>query len=250
MVDTRRKTMSQSKVTLSFVVAGLIGLAVGARAEDSGSPFKNRRTISVQAQGKVQAIPDLATIRAEVTEEGKTLDPLSAEVRKRMASIMDRVKKEGIAEKDLQTEIFQIEPTYEQDKRGNPHRSGYRVTNRLAIRVHDLKRLGKLLSVVTEAGANSVLGPDFEISDPAQVERQALAKGMEEAKGKAQVLAQSAGATLGQVLSIQQNSAMGWPGPRPMMAMRAMAADAAESTPVAAGEQSFITNLNVVYALQ
>jgi uncharacterized protein YggE len=167
-----------------------------------------------------------------------------------MGAVLESVRREGVADKDVQTDLFQIQPVYEQDKRGNPHPSGFRVSNRVAIKVRDLKKVGRLLSVVTAAGANSVTGPNFEFDNPSQLEREALAKAMEDAKAKASTLAQAAGAALGEALTISQTGNAGWPPPRPVMAMRAKAFAESADTPIAAGEQGFTAEVSVTFALR
>ena len=65
----------------------------------------------------------------------------------------------------MQTEFFQVRPKYEQDKRANPHRAGFVVSNRIAVKVRDLKKAGKVLSAVLNAGATTVDGPNFELDN-------------------------------------------------------------------------------------
>jgi uncharacterized protein len=218
---------------------------------DSDTLSRDRRTVTVQGVGKAQAVPDIATLRIEVSQEGASLDAISSDVRKGMSAILERLHKEGVADKDVQTESYQVIPRYEQDKRGNPHRSGFRVSNRVAAKIRDLKKVGKILASVTEAGATSVTGPEFDVDNHAQVEREALAKAMEDAKANAAILATTAGATLDEVVTINQSNTNPWPGPRPLMAMRAMAVQPSESSePVEAGEQTIQATLTASFALK
>jgi uncharacterized protein len=209
-----------------------------------------RRAVTVQGQGKVQAAPDIATLTVEVSQEGAALDSVSAEVRKGMTKVLDALHNAGVSDKDLQTLAFQVQPRYEQDKRGNPHRTGYRVANSVLAKVRDLKKVGKVLSSVIESGATEVNGPNFDFDNPQVLERQALAKAMQDARGKAEVLAETSGSRVGEILSIQQNAGMGWPVPQPKM-MRAMAmqADSAEP-PIAVGENTFTATVSATFALR
>src|SRR4051794_1653629 len=105
--------------------AGLLSAILAApplAAEPSHSPTE--RTITVQGQGKVFAVPDIATLSVEVRQEGADLDPVVTGVRQQMAKVMQALKAQSIDDKDVRTEAFQVHPKYEQDKRGNPHPAG------------------------------------------------------------------------------------------------------------------------------
>mgnify|MGYP001547363658 CR=1 FL=1 len=67
-----------------------------------------------------------------------------------------------------------------------------------------------------------------------------------DARAKAETYAKAAGVTLGQILSISED---GGATPRPLYAPMPMLR-AANAVPVAAGEQSIIANIQIVWAIQ
>jgi uncharacterized protein len=210
---------------------------------------KKERTLTVQGQGKASAIPDIATLTVEVSREGTDLDPVLTQVRRDMNKVLEAVKGQAIEDKDVRTEMFNVRPKYEQDKRGNPHPVGYAVTNRVWVKVRDLKKTGKVLSAVLNAGATSVNGPNFELDKPESVELQALASAAKEARTKAETLAEAAGVKLGEILTINPQPVNG-PMPRRPMMMRAMAMPAAEpEEPIAAGEQTLTASVTITFAI-
>jgi len=215
-----------------------------------GGHEKGERTLTVQGQGKASVVPDIATLSVEVSQEGADLDPVLVQVRKEMNKVLDVVKSQGIADKEIQTEFFQVRPKYEQDKHANPHRAGFAVSNRIAVKVRDLKKAGKVLSAVLNAGATSVDGPNFEFDNPQAAEREALAGAAKDAKEKAQAVAEAAGVQLGEILTINPES-VNWPiRPRPLM-MRAMTLPAAVEAqePLAAGEQTLTGVVTMTFAI-
>lgn len=236
-----------------FARKTLIVLSIGASVPlfaRAATSVDSPRSVTVQGTGKVQGVPDIAMLQVEVSQEGASLDSVSATVRKGMSAITALLKKESIADKDLQTQSYQVSPLYEQDKRGNAHRSGYRVTNVLSVKIRDLAKVGRVLTLVTQAGATQVSGPEFGIDNPDALEREALAKAIENAKSRAAILARGAGAILGDVWTIQQQGTS-WPGPRPMMAMKAMALSAdAAAEPVSAGEQTVQVTITATFFLK
>jgi len=209
---------------------------------------KKERTLTVQGEGKVQAVPDIATLSVEVSQEGNELDPVTAEVRRQMGKVLESVKAQAVEEKDIQTQLYNVRPKWEYDKRSNPRRAGYTVTNRITVKVRDLKKVGKVLSAVIKSGATTVNGPDFEVDNRQAFERKALAAAYEDAHGKAAALAEAAGVKLGEILSMNPGQ-IGWPMPPRPYRMRAMAMDAAAPAeePISAGEQTLSATVTVVY---
>jgi uncharacterized protein YggE len=233
----------------NLIYAVILLATVPLRAADAGRD-KNERAITVQGQGKVSAVPDIATLSVEVSRDGADLDPILAQVRNEMNKVLEAVKSQAIADKDVQTDLFQVHPKYEQDKHGNPHPAGYVVANRISVKVRDLKKTGKVLTAVLNAGATSVNGPDFEIDNPEAVERLALAAATRDAKAKAQAIAEAAGVQLGEIMAINPQT-VNWPGPRRPMIMRAMAMPAAMEAeePIATGEQTLAGSVTITYAI-
>ncbi|MDA4633629.1 SIMPL domain-containing protein, partial [Escherichia coli] len=77
-----------------------------------------------------------------------------------MAKVLDAMKKAGIAERDLQTSGFNIDPryVYPDNKQGQPPQApkivGYAVSNSLSVRVRDLKKVGEILDQSVTLGVN------------------------------------------------------------------------------------------------
>jgi uncharacterized protein YggE len=239
----------QKRLIFFGIFLSLFSLCLPPARAEAGHE-KRERTLTVQGQGKMSAVPDIATLSVEVSHDGADLDPVLVQVRKEMGKVLDLVKVQGIADKDIQTEFFQVHPKYEQDKRANPHRVGFVVSNRISIKVRDLKRVGKILSAVVNAGGTSVDGPNFELDNPQLIERGALAAATKDAKAKAQAVAEAAGVQLGEIIAINPEN-VNWPvPPRPLM-MRTMtlAAPMEAQEPIAAGEQTLAVAVTLTFAI-
>lgn len=212
---------------------------------------KKERTLTIQGQGKSSAAPDVAVLSVEVSHEGLELDPLLARVRKDMEKALDGIKSHAIPEKDIQTEVFLVQPKYENDKRGNARRAGFMVTNRVSVKVRDIKKTGKILSTVVSAGGTTVSGPNFELDNPQNAEREALAAATRDARLKAETVAQAAGVQLGEIQSLNPQT-VNWPQPRyharMMMAPMSEAADMKE--PIQAGEQTLTAYVSVTFTIK
>lgn len=237
---------------LFAVMLPLLSLAAALPAAGRSDDQDDPRTLTVQGQGKASAIPDIAVISAEVSHEGPELDPVLARVRRDMQKVTEALKVQGLAEKDIQTQMFQVQPKLQNDGKGNMKRVGHVVANRVSAKIRDLARTGKVLSAVLSAGATSVDGPDFELDNPQAVEREALAAATRDAQSKAKTVADAAGVKLGVIRQINPQS-IAWPMPRQsyggMLKTMAMSAEMAQE-PISAGEQTLTGYVSITYEIQ
>jgi hypothetical protein len=110
--------------------------------------------------------------------------------------------------------------------------------------LREVSKLGGVLDKAVAAGANSVYGVSFGVSDPSQLQAEARAKAVADAKARAADLAQLAGVTLGDVQSLSESGA--GPGPISAGPLAAMAA----TTPIQPGALEVTVSVQVTYAIQ
>lgn len=212
--------------------------AAGAAAE---------RTVRVRGEGKASAPPDVATIRAGVVTQDADAQKAVSANSQAMKKILAALEKFGVEEKDVQTTGFSVRPVYRRDNgRVRPEIEGYRVSNQVSVRVRDLGSLGEVLDALVGAGSNQLSGVSFGIQDRAKLLDEARRGAMADACRRAELYAREAGARLGRVVTISEQSASSSPVRR-----YALAADAARaSVPVAKGELDVRASVEVVYALE
>lgn len=252
----------------AFGLAALLVLAVGsgvrvpaqgpAERGDSVDVDKRPR-ISVSGTGKVSVPPDLADISVGVVTQEATARQALAANTEAMTRLMQVVKEQGVADKDVQTVNINVSPQYTQpppQAPGQPQRefvpriAAYQVTNTVQLTVRDLSKLGAVLDAVVSAGANQMYGINFRVDEPEKRVDEARTRAMADARRKAEQLATAAGVEVGPPLLITEGGGV-LPPPQPMMRgrMYAMAAEAAP-VPVAAGEQDLTVNVHVEYELR
>jgi uncharacterized protein len=233
-----------SLVALSMALA-----ASGASAQDA----KPREpVITVTGEGRSETAPDLAIIEIGVVKDAKTAREALDANNKAMADVLSSLKEAGIAERDLQTSGFTINPQYNypQSSTGEnppPVLVGFQVANTLSLRVRDLGKLGEILDKAVTLGANQGGGIRFTNDKPEAALSEARKKAVANAMAKAKELTDAAGIGLGRVLEISETAYR----PEPVPMMRAMAKDfAAEAVPIAAGESSYSVTVNMTFALE
>lgn len=207
------------------------------------------RTVTVVGEGKATAPPDMATINTGVVTEAAHAGEALAANNTAMEKIMEVLRKQHVAAKDIQTTSFQVRPTYEpRPQRGTPPKIvGYRVTNQVRVRVRNLPELGEVLDALVSAGSNRVSGISFGIDDPTGVLNQARNRAVADARSRATLYAQAAGVVVGKVIRISEQ-AIAVPVPR--FQRMALAAAEASSVPVATGEQELRATVHMVFALE
>jgi uncharacterized protein len=231
-------------LTLSSLCFG--GIAV--QAQETKPMDAPLRTISISATGTVTAAPDMASINTGVATEADTAKAAVTANSAAMRKIMESLTAAGLEARDIQTSDFSVQPKYQYFQDNTPPKLvGYQVSNQVHIRVRDVAKLGDVLDKVVDAGSNQISGIEFAVSKADELADQARANAYGNALRKAELYARAAGATLGPVLSMAEGSVS---PPRPVMVRKAMAAEASDAVPVAAGEQSLDVSLNVVWLLK
>ncbi len=228
--------------TIQATLSALILCTGYAMADDI------ERTISVTGEGKAVAKPDMATIHTGVVSQAATAKEALAANSKAMEAVLGELKKRGIAPEDVQTSQFNVNPMYKHDERGRtaPEVTGYQVTNQARVRVRKLDRVGEVLDGLVQAGSNQMSGISFGLNEPKSVLDNARIEAIADARRRAELYAKAAEVRAGKVLKINEQNVR-FPQPVAMARSYAMAA---ESVPVAAGEEEFHVTIDVTFALE
>lgn len=208
------------------------------------SPQSHPASISVLGSGEVRAVPDLFRVRAVASREGQDINAMKQAVDREVTTVLALARNLNIEEKDLQALSLSVQPQWE----WQPERRlvGYRVSRELDIRVSGLERYAELLEGMTRIGLHEINPVGAEISNLNQIEQQALAKAVQDARARAAVMAEAAGRSLGRVLSIQSEGAQ---AVVPMPAAMEMKALRADSSGWSAGETRVVQRVQVQFAL-
>lgn len=234
---------------LALAAAVAASLPMAAQAADDS---RREPAIVVTGQGQSMLAPDMAIVSVGIVRQAKTAREALSANNEAMRKVLEALKGAGIAERDLQTSGFSINPqySYPDSNDGTPRApvlTGYEVANQLTIRVRDIARLGAVLDQTVSLGVNQGGDIRFTNAEPEKAVEEARRNAMKNAIGKARVLAEAAGVKAGRILEISET--MDLPEPRPVMRM-SMAKEAADAVPVAAGENSYSVTVNVTFAIE
>lgn len=207
-------------------------------------------SLHVTGTGRAQAIPDLATLESGVTSEAAQAQAAVRSNSQAMKALLAALRKQGIDDKDVQTQQLHLTPVYAKSSTQRSNRiSGYRASSRLRIRVREIGDAGTVLDALVAAGANDLGNISFTVREPAPLLDQARRAAVADARRKAALLAREAGLRLGPILEIRDGAP---PSrfPTGRGAARMESGFAAASVPIARGELEFSAQVSLVYALR
>lgn len=238
---------------LALVAAGALlfaacGSGEGSLVSPAGADGSITSGINVSGQGKVTGKPDTMTVSLGISLLRPTVDAATAEAAALATAIINALKGAGVAEADIQTANYSIYPEY--DWSGEQQRLlGYRVSNEVRVKIRNLETAGATIDAATTAGGDATVVNNlaFSIEDNAELLQMARTAAWGDAEGKARQLAQLAGLELGSAISITESISYDTP---PIYYERAMAAaEDGAATPIEAGTQDVIVNIQVTFRI-
>lgn len=162
------------------------------------------RSVQVSGTAVINVTPDRALIQLGVQSNGGTPAVVEAVNSAAIQGVINAVRVLGIDSRDISTDLYVIEPIYE--NYDSLYIKGYRINNMVAITVRDVSKTSRVIAAALQAGANQVINVDLYTSELRKYRDQARELAMKAAQEKAQALAKAAGAQAGCVLTINENS--------------------------------------------
>ncbi|MDQ5927671.1 MAG: uncharacterized protein QG633_109 [Patescibacteria group bacterium] len=262
-------------------------LAIGKLREYSyiGSQYPSGNVITITGEGEVFAVPDIAEISFSVNEEAATLPEAQEAAAIKMNAAIEYLKAQGVDEKDIKTTNYSANPRYEYRNGGvtpmydtsvmyegetstgsaEPMRAvsypvwdggdtrvlvGYDVYQTISVKIRDTDKAGELIAGVTAKGITDIYGPNFTIDDEDELQRDARHEAIEDAREKAEQLADDLDVRLVRIVSFNENGG----GYYPMYAKMEMAMDSDGAAPVAPtltpGENRISASVTITYEIR
>lgn len=228
-----------------------------ARLVSSSGTASLPQGIWVSGRGAVTAEPDIAVLTVGVEVRADTVAEARSQAAVAMSAVIDSLKANGVAEKDIQTRSFSISPQYTYrevvDSRGRYNEQvlvGYQVSNQSSAKIRDLDTVGPAIDGAAKAGGDLVRirGISFTIDDSGPLHILAREAAVEQAMATAAQFAELTGVALGKLVYITETSAA--PVARVAQAEMAMAAPAMDaSTPISGGELEVQVTVQAVFPI-
>ena len=201
--------MNKRKTYLIYTVLialGLIALSACER-ETVIMPDSNDNRIYVTGSATVTTTPDIAITQLGVQTYNTEVEPAVDENNQKAEAIIAALRAQGVEDRDMKTSYFSIYPQRDYSNNGDPNKIiGYQVNNSISVTLRDLDAIGRTLQVAITAGANTISGLSFTLDDPEPLRDEARTKAIEDARRRAESMAEAAGIELGKVISVSETS--------------------------------------------
>jgi hypothetical protein len=239
--------MQQLLIGFAFLLAfGVLGPTV-SHAQEGDSP----RTIRVSGEGTVRIEPDQATVRFGIVSQDDDAEVAREENAEVAGRAMNTIRDLGIADRKIRMETLRLQPRSEYNRQTRSYEQrGYEAVRQVVVEVDDLTQLPTLVTRIVQQGANRLDGISYDVADRDRVRNEALAEAAQQARTKAQLLAQTLGAQVGPPRQISEQS---FDFPRPSFRVEAAAMAKSDAAPepdaYAAGEIEVTASVQVTFDL-
>lgn len=234
-----------------FPVCGALMCSLFVAAPSPAAEPERPRIVSVSGQGEVQAEPDRALVTLGVESRKLKLEDARAEVSKTVDAVLKLTRDLKIDPKYVRSTRVNVQPEYNWDNTSRERSLiGYFVSRQVEVELRDLEKLGQLLERATDVGVNQLGDPRLDSSKRRELEREALAKAVADAKLNAETVAKAAGGKVGGARTISASSGfVAPPMPMQMKAMSARASGEDASQSYQSGQMNFTGNVQIEYDL-
>lgn len=164
-----------------------------------GSPLE--RTFTVTGEGTVEVTPDTYTSTFTVQEEGSTQEEAQQAGNTKQNEALSALNDLGFAEEDIQTTQYSVNPRYDFPESGR-EQSGFEFYQSTTIETKEREKMEQALDSLGSIGIN-ISGIQVE-ADEEQYLQEARTKAVEDARKKAQELADAGDFQVGGIVSIAE----------------------------------------------
>jgi len=240
--------MNRSLLVIAAAATGALAFLSLGCTETTVLPSEREAPgITVSGSGEASGEPDVAVLSLGVEARADSVGAAREQAANSMDAMLDALKQGGVEEKDIQTTRFNVQPVYDFSN-NKQELIGFTVSNIVTAKIRQIDDTGDLIDAAVVAGGDlaRVENLTFTIDDPSTLEQEARVEAMEEARSKAETLAQAGGIELGAPISISETGGV---VPVPFGAADLARAEEA-STPIQVGELDVTVTVQVVYGVE
>lgn len=213
MKDKRGDKMAKQGLNLTAIIVVAMVVLAGIGVFYIYQQQKSESTVTANGNSQMSVMPDEVSVYLMIETRN-----LSAETAKNdnaviSEKVMAALKGLGIADKDIETQNFNINPEIDWTS-GTQKITGYIVQNSLIVKTKDFSLVGKIVDSSVDAGSlvNSI---NFELSNEKsnQYKTLAIANATQDARIKAEAIAAGLGKTVGRLISVSASDYNYYPYP-------------------------------------
>jgi len=169
--------------------------------------FANPRTISSTGTSTMEVLPDFVVVYFSIDTKGTTANEASNKNSKIVDDMKAALLLEGITEKEIKTINFNVYPNYDY-RSGSSVITGYNAQHSLKVElnVDEKEKIGSVIDAGVGAGAGiSYINYELNEDNQKKYKVEAIKLATEDARLKAEALAEGAGSSLGSIVSVSSS---------------------------------------------
>lgn len=264
----RRHGALKMLLVILAIYVGVLTIGEIKKVGIIGKDVAPQATIVVSGEGEQFAKPDIATLSYTVRDTKKIVADAQKAVTTKTDSVFAALKALGIADKDVKTISYNINPHYEWNQGvycpvsmspegvaypcppGRQVLTGYEVSQSVEVKVRAIDTTGAVLGKLGDLGVTEVGTVSFSIEDEDAVKAKARDEAITKAKDQAQILADQLGVSLARIVSFSESGGGFMP-----YYMKADSVGTGMATPSAApsvptGENRIVSNVTITYEIR
>ncbi len=237
----------------------VVALAASALAQDDGS--FDGRVVVVSGMGEVRARSDRAVLQVAFETEGETAEDALRQHEDEVERVRQLLTDHGVPDDRVSVDHASVAPAgamrFPGMGGGGDEGSGYEVGRQLTVEVDDLASVPALVAALSTDSEDDALTVQrrtvnvaYVLANPEPFQREALRKAVTDARARAELIAEMASVTLGEVLDVSEGVAAAGGGELGMFG--AMMADAMRQEMGGSGmvEQRVTASVVVTYRIR
>jgi len=244
-----------------MLLAVFLGVLALSGLKDLKNPNPVYNVITVNGEGEVVSVPDVASFTFNVSEDAATVSAAQEGVTKKMDAVLAALKDMGIEDKDVKTSDYSVYPKFTYSAiscspnycpPSQQKQDGYSASHSVSVKVRDTEKAGQALGVAGEKGATNLSSIMFTVDDADKIVDEARALAIRDAKEKAETLAKELGVKLVRVMGYSDNTG-GYPMPYyrdDMEAGSGVSVSQAKAPTLPTGENKVIMSVSVTYEIR
>lgn len=200
----RRALLATFGTGIAAAAAGCFGDEPDGLPAASSNPDQDREIdgapLRVSGSGSVSTEPNQARFRAAIEETGDDAEAVGENLAARVDEVQAALLDAGLEDGAIETSRYRLR----EQRQG----TGYEATHSLLVEVDDVDRVGELIDVAIEAGADGVGRINFSIDDETRAEHRevALERAIDDARAEAEVVAEAKGMEITGVAEVEVES--------------------------------------------
>ena len=172
------------------ILVGLFVLGLG-----NGAVFAAPTGIVITGTSSIEKAPDQTRIVFTIWTKGETSEDAQSWNARVSSQVYQSLLSEGINRDSWKTTQMNLQPIYKNEDT-KPRITGYQMTHQVQVTLTGTEKAGRVVKVLAESGVQSINSVRFGLKDPKGAQKEALALAAKDAKEKAGLVAQAAGAMI------------------------------------------------------